>query len=394
MRINIGGWVVISLFLARINAAEFPLPVWRPQNVDTNIMIGYGLAIADVDGDRKKDILLADKNLIVWYQNPTWQKHVIASNLTKLDHVCIAAADIDGDGKAEVAAGAGWNPSDTTNSGAVFYLHPRADRTQPWEPIALEHEPTVHRMRWIQLDSGKPALAMLPLHGRENKGGEGNGVRLLVYEKPADPKAKWNVTTIETSMHMTHNFDPVQWDDRPSTELLIGGREGVFFFDLQRDGWLKQQVCGNNPGEKDFIGAGEVRQGRMGGKPGFIATIEPMHGNQFVIYTPPSEPNRLWKRTVLDSSLVDGHAVACGDLAGKGYDQVVVGWRGRRPGESIGVKYFYSDEKAGNWKSAVIDDKEMACEDLMLADLNEDGRLDIVAAGRSTKNVRIYWNEK
>ena len=27
--------------------------------------------------------------------------------------------DIDGDGKAELAAGAGWNPSDTLNSGAV-----------------------------------------------------------------------------------------------------------------------------------------------------------------------------------------------------------------------------------------------------------------------------------
>jgi hypothetical protein len=26
-------------------------------------------------------------------------------------------------------------------------------------------------------------------------------------------------------------------------------------------------------------------------------------------------------------------------------------------------------------------------------DLNGDGRVDIVAVGRATKNVRIYWNE-
>ena len=35
----------------------------------------------------------------------------------------------------------------------------------------------------------------------------------------------------------------------------------------------------------------------------------------------------------------------------------------------------------------------MACEDLCLADLNADGNLDIIASGRATKNVKIYWNE-
>jgi len=41
----------------------------------------------------------------------------------------------------------------------------------------------------------------------------------------------------------------------------------------------------------------------------------------------------------------------------------------------------------------VIDHNTMACEDLKLADLNQDGRLDIIAAGRKTKNVNVYWNE-
>jgi hypothetical protein len=35
----------------------------------------------------------------------------------------------------------------------------------------------------------------------------------------------------------------------------------------------------------------------------------------------------------------------------------------------------------------------MACEDLLLADFNADGRLDIVAAGRATKNLKLYLNE-
>jgi hypothetical protein len=36
----------------------------------------------------------------------------------------------------------------------------------------------------------------------------------------------------------------------------------------------------------------------------------------------------------------------------------------------------------------------MACEDALAADLNGDGRADIVAGGRATHNVKIYWNRK
>jgi hypothetical protein len=35
----------------------------------------------------------------------------------------------------------------------------------------------------------------------------------------------------------------------------------------------------------------------------------------------------------------------------------------------------------------------MACEDIQVADLNGDGKPDIVAAGRSTHNLKIYWNQ-
>lgn len=41
----------------------------------------------------------------------------------------------------------------------------------------------------------------------------------------------------------------------------------------------------------------------------------------------------------------------------------------------------------------LVDDDTMAREDLCLADLNGDGKLDIVAAGRATKNMKVYFNE-
>ena len=40
-----------------------------------------------------------------------------------------------------------------------------------------------------------------------------------------------------------------------------------------------------------------------------------------------------------------------------------------------------------------IDENGIACEDLQVMDLNGDSQLDIVASGRSTHNLKIYWNQ-
>ena len=127
------------------------MPVFKAVEVDAKVEIGYGITVADVNGDKRPDILLADKNLIVWYENPSWTKHVMAEKLTALDHVCIAAQDIDGDGRCEVAVGAGWNPGDTLNSGAVFYLVPPAPTSACGRQAARDKTP--HRCSTYHLDS-------------------------------------------------------------------------------------------------------------------------------------------------------------------------------------------------------------------------------------------------
>jgi Aldos-2-ulose dehydratase, beta-propeller domain len=375
-------------------AAEPPSPSFKTVDVDTKVEIGYGVTVADVNGDKKPDILLADKNLIVWYENPSWAKHVMAEKLTTLDHVCIAAQDIDGDGKCEVAVGAGWNPGDTLNSGAVFYLLPPADRTQKWEPVTLPHEPTVHRMRWVKNADGGYDLVVAPLHGRGNKPtGEGDGAKVMRYRKPANAKDPWKTDVLDESMHKTHNFDPIQWDADTAQEMLIAGKEGVFLFNPGTGKATMTQLSGTESG-----GAGEVRAGQLGGGKRFFATVEPMHGTNLVVYTRPPLPppaQSLWNRHVLDESLVDGHALACGDLSGIGRDQIVVGWRAMgKPGVKVGIKLFTPVDADGkNWRQTLVDDNTMACEDLCLADLDGDGKLDIVAAGRATKNLKVYFNQ-
>ncbi len=389
-------------------AGDLPQPKFRAVTIDDKIQIGYGVATADVDGDGKLDIVLADAKQFVWYRNPTWEKFVLAENLTKQDNVCIAARDIDGDGKAEIAVGAAWNPGDTVNSGAVFYLVPPADRTQKWEPIELQHEPTVHRMRWLKdADSGYH-LVVAPLHGRGNKNGAGAGVKILSYKKPADPRQPWQTTVLSDSLHMTHNIEPLLDSGGYARELFIASKEGTFSLHLgnskQQQGVFKlPQASLGQHGGNESGGAGEVRIGKLPGQKWFFTTVEPMHGTNLVLYTMPQPKATpvdralgkfLWDRRVLDSSLVDGHALACADLLGLGRDQIVVGWRAMGSKAKVGVKLLTpvaADLK--DWQTTLVDDNGMACEDLGVADLNGDGKLDIIAAGRATRNVKIYFNE-
>ncbi|MGH7955675.1 MAG: FG-GAP and VCBS repeat-containing protein, partial [Opitutaceae bacterium] len=366
--------LLAALTAVQVAAAAEPPPFRvRAQTIDPAIQIGYGLAIADVDGDRKDDVLLVDAKQIVWYRAPNWEKFVMAENLTPKDHVCIAARDLDGDGKAEVAAGAEWNPADTVNSGAVFLLDAPADRTKRWTARKLPHEPTTHRMHFVRGPDRTFSLVVLPLHGRGNKNGAGEGVEVLGYEWPWRQESRpAPIMSNLPPLHLAHNFDviPGQGQGAQSMEtLLLAGKEGVRSIEAPANRAVPQPVTS--------IGAGEVRRGALPGGARFITTIEPMHGNQVVVYRAPGtqySSGHDWTehRTVLDDTLVQGHGLATGDLLGTGNDQVVAGWRGGPGGSKVGIRlYVPADARGEAWKvHALIDDNKMACEDLKVADLN------------------------
>ena len=367
-------------------AAELPVLKVRPQTIDAKISVGYGLAIADVDGDGQPDILLTDAKQIVWYRAPKWEKFVMAENLTPKDNVCIAARDLDGDGKCEVAVGAEWAPNDTVNSGAIFLLNAPADRTQRWTAVKLPHEPTTHRMHWLRGADGKFFLAVLPLHGRGNKNNEGVGAAFLGYAWPwRETSRPFPLFGPDAALHATHNFDVLPGR---AESVLVATKEGVRSFTAAGDVWFNR-IRTTQP-------VGEVRAGRSPGGIAWVAAIEPMHGNTLAIYRGSASADLTSSRLVLDESLNQGHGLATGDLLGTGFDQIVVGSRGAgKPGDKFGLKLYAPGVAPDTtWKLAtVIDDNQMACEDLKIADLNGDGRPDIIAAGRATKNVIIYWND-
>ena len=65
-----------------------------------------------------------------------------------------------------------------------------------------------------------------------------------------------------------------------------------------------------------------------------------------------------------------------------------------KPGDKVGISVWTElDERGEKWRESVLDD-QTACEDIAIADLDGDGKLDIIAAGRASHNLRILWNDR
>ena len=402
-----------SAFFGMLACHAFALadsPSWQAQEIDNHVgNVCYAVTTADVNGDQKPDIVAVTEDAVVWFENPSWSKHDIIRGVTERDNVCIAAHDIDADGRVDFALGAGWRPPDTLKASTLQWLGRDANDTWQVYPIRFE-EPSIHRIRWGDvLGTGKPQLVVVPLQGRGTKGpnwGEGQGVKVLAFSVPTDPKSEsWPATVLSDTLHTIHGFQLMNLDMDDQLEVLLAAWEGVFVSDRQDGNPAAPRKIGagfqtNDPGNK---GASEVKRGKRKDGSFVIATIEPWHGNQVVVYTPkdPPDDKAAWDRHVVAEGVTWGHAVWFADVDLDGSDELIVGQRDPRvdtlPPKGPGVWVYDLDqwvrgERAHGITKQILDDGGMACEDALAADLDGDGRPDIVAGGRATHNVKIYWN--
>src|SRR5687768_9691761 len=103
------GLMIIAAGVMSLSASA-QVPAFKAQEIDKTLKIGYGVVLGDVNGDGKQDIIVADKERVVWFSNPDWKLHTILTGKTKADNVCLDPFDIDGDRKLDLALGAGWRP--------------------------------------------------------------------------------------------------------------------------------------------------------------------------------------------------------------------------------------------------------------------------------------------
>jgi len=352
----------------------------------------YAVTLADVDDDGDDDIVAVTENAVLWYQNPTWERHVIIQDQTELDNVCIAPYDIDGDGLVDFALGAGW-----TKVGTIQWLQRRSDLSEPWKVHSIGVEPWTHRMRWADvLGEGTPQLVVSPLNATS-----GAGVNLTAFTIPLNPESgPWPKTVLDDSLNRMHNHWHLDFNGDGISETLTASQEGIHAIFNDNGEIRRWKVANGMPGDSpETSGAGEVKVGRLGNGLPFAATIEPMHGTTVAIYTAQTgklNEGELARRLVVDDTLAQGHAVWTANLDDDEADEVVIGHReaGDGPIAGPGVYVFDADDSQGtSWSKQVIDNGGMACEDLICSDINGDGRVDIIAGGRKTRNVKLYLNQ-
>jgi hypothetical protein len=366
------------------------IPKFREEVIETQSGgAGYNSCLADINGDGKVDIVLVteNKDQVIWYENPTWKKHVMTSGLPRLPEP-ITPFDVDGDGKTEIIVGGDWLMADTTDSGSLWLLKRPDDLDKPWTPIKIDQEPSMHRLAVITLD-GKKTLVASCLMGRGTKAPDwaGPGAPLYLLRPEGDPfKGPWKRELISSDLHRVHGITVVDWDGDGKQQLLVSAFEGIHLFRKGLHGWSAEVL---SKGDPKAPGASEAKVTRLPGGKRAIATIEPWHGDFVGLYL----AQRAWERHVILEGYRVGHSVVPVDFTGTGVDSLVLGFRGEKGKGGHAVVILHPlDENGDKWEKKILDDRDMEADGVHAVDLNGDGRIDIVATGKGT-NVKIYWND-
>src|SRR5258706_4532343 len=205
---------VIVTILLLTPFAHGGIPTFKTQEIDKTLKIGYAVSVVDINGDGKPDIVVVDKERVIWFENPTWKLHTVMEGQKALDNVCLDAYDIDGDGQIDLALGAGWKPGKTGPGDASSLQWFRRGKTldEPWQMFTIKYdEPTLHRMRWADLDgNGKKVLLTVPLSGpgaSAAKNWPEADVNMQIRRIPADPtRTDWPTELGPNALHVPHNF--------------------------------------------------------------------------------------------------------------------------------------------------------------------------------------------
>jgi len=390
---------LLCVFCGHAMAADFQ---FRDQELATKLTVGYAVRLLDMNDDKRLDICIVDSDRILWLESPNWTEHVISQGQTKKDNVCFAPYDIDGDGRLDFAVGADWQPTNTKSGGTIQWITGGKNPGASWTLHPIGEYPTTHRMNFADLDGdGRQELIVAPLMGKDTTRPNfaEHGTPLMVFKIPADPaNGPWKPEVICDDVHVTHNFQVTDFNGDGKPDILLVSFEGVHLLERQGDGkWKRTHLGQGNQETMPNKGSSEIKRGKLAGGADYIATIEPWHGHQVVVYTRPdgSAAAGLWKRQVLDEELKWGHAVWAANLDGDADQELIIGVRDNlSDAVKCGVRiYDPQDAAGGKWTRQLVDPGSVAVEDLAAADLNSDGRTDIVAVGRATHNVKIYWNE-
>ena len=391
------GAVTFALAVTLIGAPAAGPARFVPHDIDATLRGGYAVDVADFNKDGKPDVIANSLavNEVAWYENPSWARHVVVPNAQSI--VNQAMHDIDGDGIPEIAFQSGFAMQPGKSEGLNWLARHQGDPRQPWKAERVDVFPTSHHVAWGDFDGdGTRELINAPLIGPKGMAPTyDQDVVPVFWYSPKD----WRRQTVTDDIPgIIHRVRVAKWDGNARDQLFIASFEGIAVYRATGRGpgmkFEKQLLSPGHVEKAPRLGASDVGIGRQDGQR-FLAALEPWHGNEVVVYT---DKGGQWQRRVIFDKIGSGHEIAVADLNGDGRDDIIANDNSRptqnnpdAPNGGVHVFYAPDDAAAGDWTYQRLD-ASTAMNGCTGADLNTDKRIDLVCAGAGGV-VRWYENQ-
>jgi len=310
-------------------------------NLDASGSIGADAAVLrDVDGDGDLDVISAKKRgALGWWENPEspwseakWTFHAIATST--LDLRDLAAADIDGDGKADELVAAFTDGDEDAPRVTVCWFDPAPDGT--WQRRAIDEG---HPLKSLGGKSG------LDVGDVDRDGRVDIAFASGWYEAPDDPVGNW----------AWHSVAPLQGVSH--TELR----------DLDGDGDLDLVVAAGHGGDT-------------------VAWFE----------CPADDPLGIWRRHEVATAINAPRGLEVVDIDGDGdLDVVTCDFDPARCDQQVHRVIVLENRGASStpqWRRTDVSGAGYPCIDLQVADVDSDGRPDVFGIGGKAGVVTFYQN--
>jgi hypothetical protein len=293
-------------------------PRWRAHPV-SSIPSGYQVAVADVNGDGRHDILAlsSEENIVAWYQNPSWRERSVTSSTEK--NISLAPLFRQGYPAEGLALASGFNLDRAEEGGEIWWASPRATADEEWNLTLVGKVPGSHRVHWADLNGdARQELLAVPIVGAGSRPPDYSvPAQITWFEMPEalltghatagrQQSSQWIPHLIDDSLNLVHGVDVMDWNGDGRDEVLTASTQGVSLFESTGKGadrkWKRTLPTAGEQGERHH-GASEIGVGKVYGRR-FLATIEPWHGDKVVAY--PQGNGGFSQRHVIDSSFNNG----------------------------------------------------------------------------------------
>jgi hypothetical protein len=313
-------------------------------------------------------LALAETN-VFWYENPGWERHDVA----RAPDLSVGGSlgDLTGNGRPDLVAGQNLHSE-------LYWFEPPADPRERWtrrlitDDFEKYHDTAVADVD----DDGEPEVVFLSQ----------NSAVVGYYDLPDRPRQEpWpraNRRIIAEDLDV-EGVAVADVDGDGRTELLAGPN----VFSRTGDGWERTRLAEGWGWTRltlaDLDGDGETEIVVAEGDVPYMADRPARLG----VFDPPD-----WELTVLREDLYNPHTVATADFDGSGHPDIYVAEMGL-DGYEDPTHYILANPGDGSlaFETHVIE-RGVPTHEATVADVNADGRPDIVGKGYADSHVDVWYN--